>query len=127
MAPEKHSFTRSGYWRDHPDEMKQAKSGVEPFATWLKYPEGALIPKPSFWPEFLSRLSWWEVRRTLLCSLGFQARIDRLSGQVEIEAIIDRERGRNASFHSHTEGEVGYEKQDLCSISLFDFGGLCLC
>jgi hypothetical protein len=40
-----------GYWRDHPDEMKQAKSGVEPFATWLKYPEGALIPRSSFWPE----------------------------------------------------------------------------
>ena len=40
-----------GYWRDHPDEMKQAKSGVEPFASWLKYPEGALIPRSSFWPE----------------------------------------------------------------------------
>jgi hypothetical protein len=40
-----------GYWRDHPDQMKQAKSGVEPYATWLKYPEGALIPASSFWPE----------------------------------------------------------------------------
>jgi hypothetical protein len=40
-----------GYWREHQDEMKQAKSGVEPFATWLKYPEGALIPRSSFWPE----------------------------------------------------------------------------
>ena len=40
-----------GYWRDHLDEMKQAKSGVEPFASWLKYPEGALIPRSSFWPE----------------------------------------------------------------------------
>ena len=40
-----------GYWRDHPDQMKQAKSGVEPFATWLKYPEGALIPASSLRPE----------------------------------------------------------------------------
>jgi hypothetical protein len=31
--------------------MKQGKSGVEPFATWLKYPDGALIPKSSFWPD----------------------------------------------------------------------------
>ncbi len=40
-----------GYWRDHPDEMKQAKAGVEPFATWLKYPEGALIPRSSLRPD----------------------------------------------------------------------------
>lgn len=40
-----------GYWRDHPDQMKQAKSGVEPFATWLKYPEGALIPVSSLRAE----------------------------------------------------------------------------
>jgi hypothetical protein len=31
--------------------MKQAKSGVEPFATWLKYPDGALIPVSSLRPD----------------------------------------------------------------------------
>jgi hypothetical protein len=40
-----------GYWRDHRDELQKAKSGVEPFATWLKYPEGALIPVSSLKPE----------------------------------------------------------------------------
>jgi len=36
-----------GYWRDHRDDLQKAKSGVEPFATWLKYPEGALLPVSS--------------------------------------------------------------------------------
>jgi hypothetical protein len=40
-----------GYWMGHGDELQKAKSGVEPFATWLKYPEGALIPASSLRPE----------------------------------------------------------------------------
>ena len=40
-----------GYWRDHRDELEKAKSGVEPYATWLKYPEGALLPVSSLRPE----------------------------------------------------------------------------
>jgi hypothetical protein len=39
-----------GYWMGHRDELQKAKSGVEPFATWLKYPEGALIPASSLTP-----------------------------------------------------------------------------
>ena len=31
--------------------MQKAKEGVEPYATWLKYPEGAYIPVSSFDPE----------------------------------------------------------------------------
>jgi hypothetical protein len=40
-----------GYWTRHPEDRQKAKSGVEPFATWLKYPEGALIPVTSLSPE----------------------------------------------------------------------------
>jgi hypothetical protein len=39
------------YWSRHPAEMRQAKEGVEPFASWLKYPEGALLPGNSFTPQ----------------------------------------------------------------------------
>jgi hypothetical protein len=30
----------------HPKELELAKTGVEPYATWLKLPEGAVIPVP---------------------------------------------------------------------------------
>ena len=40
-----------GYWMGHREELQKAKSGVEPFATWLKYPEGALIPASSLTPD----------------------------------------------------------------------------
>jgi hypothetical protein len=36
-----------GYWMNHREDLKKAKSGVEPFATWLKYPDGALVPASS--------------------------------------------------------------------------------
>jgi len=39
------------YWASHPDELKKAKEGVEPYATWLNYPEGAYIPVSGFRPE----------------------------------------------------------------------------
>jgi hypothetical protein len=41
----------SRYWRRRDDEMKKAKEGVEPFASWLKYPEDAFIPVSSFRSE----------------------------------------------------------------------------
>ncbi len=40
-----------GYWMNHREEQEKAKAGVEPFATWLKYPEGALIPASSLTPD----------------------------------------------------------------------------
>jgi len=30
----------------HPEELEKAKEGVEPYASWLKLPEGAVIPVP---------------------------------------------------------------------------------
>ena len=30
----------------HPKELALAKQGVEPYASWLKLPEGAVIPVP---------------------------------------------------------------------------------
>jgi hypothetical protein len=38
------------YWRQYPSDLKKAKDGVEPYASWLKLPEGALIPVPRFKP-----------------------------------------------------------------------------
>jgi hypothetical protein len=35
-----------GVGRGHPEELQKAKSGVEPYASWLKLPEGAVIPVP---------------------------------------------------------------------------------
>jgi hypothetical protein len=35
-----------GFMGEHPDHLKLAKAGVEPFASWLKLPEGAVIPVP---------------------------------------------------------------------------------
>jgi hypothetical protein len=37
-------FSRSG--DSHADQLEQAKAGVEPFASWLKLPEGTVIPVP---------------------------------------------------------------------------------
>ena len=44
---------REEYWGEvfgvspgHPKELEMAKSGVEPYASWLKLPEGAVIPVP---------------------------------------------------------------------------------
>jgi hypothetical protein len=39
------------YWMSHRDERQKAEEGIEPYATWLKYPEGAYIPVSSFNPE----------------------------------------------------------------------------
>ncbi len=41
----------SNYWSRHAGDLKKAKEGVEPFASWLKYPEGALVPGNSFTPQ----------------------------------------------------------------------------
>ncbi len=32
------------YWSQHPNELEQAKSGVEPYAGWLKQGQGAVVP-----------------------------------------------------------------------------------
>jgi hypothetical protein len=32
------------YWSQHPNEKKQAESGVEPYAGWLKQGQGAVVP-----------------------------------------------------------------------------------
>jgi len=36
------------YWACRPDDLQKAKDGVEPYASWLKLPEGALVPEPVF-------------------------------------------------------------------------------
>jgi hypothetical protein len=36
------------YFRTYPSDIKKAKDGVEPYASWLKLPEGALVPVPKF-------------------------------------------------------------------------------
>jgi hypothetical protein len=32
------------YWSEHPNELKQAKEGVEPYAGWLKRGDGTVVP-----------------------------------------------------------------------------------
>jgi len=46
-------FPQEEYWGQmfgvsmgHAKELEQAKAGVEPYASWLKLPEGAVIPVP---------------------------------------------------------------------------------
>ena len=41
----------SRYWVRREDELKKAKEGVEPYATWLKYPEDAFIPVSNYNPQ----------------------------------------------------------------------------
>lgn len=36
------------YWTIHPEHLEAAKEGTEPYASWLKLPEGATIPVPRF-------------------------------------------------------------------------------
>jgi hypothetical protein len=36
------------YWRLHPEDLKAAKEGVEPFASWLKLPYAGVVPVPRF-------------------------------------------------------------------------------
>jgi hypothetical protein len=36
------------YFRTYSSDLKKAKEGVEPYASWLKLPEGALVPVPKF-------------------------------------------------------------------------------
>ena len=40
--------TASEYWTIYPSDLEKAKAGVEPYASWLKFPEGALVPVPRF-------------------------------------------------------------------------------
>jgi hypothetical protein len=40
--------TAWAYWACRPDDLQKAKEGVEPYASWLKLPEGALVPEPVF-------------------------------------------------------------------------------
>ena len=42
------SMTAWEYWRIYPSDLKKAKAGTEPYASWLKLPEGALVPVPRF-------------------------------------------------------------------------------
>jgi hypothetical protein len=35
-----------GFLGEHPENLEKAKAGVEPYASWLKLPEGAVIPVP---------------------------------------------------------------------------------
>jgi hypothetical protein len=39
------------YWARHAEDLKKGKEGVEPFASWLRYPEDAFIPVSNFRPE----------------------------------------------------------------------------
>ncbi len=46
-------YPQEEYWGEmfgvgggHPKELEQAKAGVDPYASWLKLPEGAVIPVP---------------------------------------------------------------------------------
>ena len=46
-------YPQEDYWgqmpgvgRGHPEELQKAKCGVERYASWLKLPEGAVIPVP---------------------------------------------------------------------------------
>ena len=43
--------TASEYWTIYPSDLQKAKAGVEPYASWLKLPEGALVPVPRFSPK----------------------------------------------------------------------------
>jgi hypothetical protein len=36
------------YFRIYPSDLKKAKEGVEPYATWVKFPEGAPVPVPKY-------------------------------------------------------------------------------
>jgi len=45
------SSPAASYWGRRRDDLKKAQSGVEPFATWLKYPETAYIPVSTFRAE----------------------------------------------------------------------------
>jgi hypothetical protein len=42
------SMPASLYWARRHDDLKKAKEGIEPFATWLKYPEDSFIPVSPF-------------------------------------------------------------------------------
>ncbi len=39
------------YWSRRRDELQKAREGIEPFASWLKYPEASFLPVSSFRPE----------------------------------------------------------------------------
>lgn len=39
------------YWLKNKADLEKAKAGVEPYASWLKFPEGAVIPVPRFTPK----------------------------------------------------------------------------
>jgi hypothetical protein len=43
--------TASEYWRIYPSDLEKGKAGVEPYASWLRLPEGALVPVPRFSPK----------------------------------------------------------------------------
>jgi hypothetical protein len=36
------------YWKMYPSDLEKAKKGTEPYASWLRLPEGALVPVPRF-------------------------------------------------------------------------------
>jgi hypothetical protein len=36
------------YWASRPENLKQAKEGLEPYASWLKYPSSAALPVSPF-------------------------------------------------------------------------------
>lgn len=36
------------YWASRPDDLKKAKEGIEPFASWLKLPQSAALPVSPF-------------------------------------------------------------------------------
>jgi hypothetical protein len=41
----------SRYWERRKDELQKAKEGIEPYATWLEYPEESFIPVSNFNPK----------------------------------------------------------------------------
>jgi hypothetical protein len=36
------------YFRIYPSDLEKGKAGVEPYASWLKFPEGAVVPVPKY-------------------------------------------------------------------------------
>jgi len=46
MTPREEYWGLPGVGFGHSEELEKAKAGVEPYASWLKLPEGAVIPVP---------------------------------------------------------------------------------
>ncbi len=82
------------YWSQHPDELKQAKSGVEPYAGWLKQGQGAVVPVSRY-----IRKGGYPTRNT-----AFMASKDNNEPTTSIEIVVTG--GGTNTFWSG--GDFGY-------------------